>query len=350
MIKKYLVSLHLIFWLLLPFVFTFFRWAYQFTAFLPGAGHPAAPYLQLLEDTSVFNLAMVMIGSSGFYLIDLGLFPALTNQPKKKIKIIVYAFLLLLSPSLIISILSVFLFAVYWSYRYFLFSAYLVQLPFILLAIASGYLKRWINATKTIGLLEKQTIKTELELLKSQINPHFLFNTINNIDTLILKDPPLASQYLNELADLLRFMLYGVKTEKISLSKEIAYIEKYVQLQKIRSVNSNFVILTVNGTVGNQQIAPLLFIPLIENAFKHVPDKLTDGSIKIDFEISSSWILFTCRNKWKQTELKTAHDDGLGLNIISQRLTLLYKNRYQMEIKKDHDYYEVTLKLLFDAN
>jgi two-component system LytT family sensor kinase len=350
MIKKYLVSLHLIFWLLLPFVFTFFRWAYQFTAFLPGAGHAAIPYFQLLEDTLVFNLAMVMIGTAGFYLIDLGLFPALTNQPKKKVKIIVYTLLLLLSPSLIISILSVFLFAVYWSYRYFLFSAYLVQLPFILLAIASGYLKRWINATKTIGLLEKQTILTELELLKSQINPHFLFNTINNIDTLILKDPPLASQYLNELANLLRFMLYEVKTEKISLLKEIAYIENYVRLQKIRSANPNFISLAVKGTVGNQQIAPLIFIPLVENAFKHLSDKISDDSIKIDFEVSETWVLFRCGNKRKQPGAEHVEEGGLGLNIIRQRLELIYKGRHHMEINKDDKCYEVTLKLFLDAN
>jgi len=348
--KRHLVSLQIAFWLSLPFIFVFFKWIYQFTEFLPGKANSLATYFQLFEDTFTLNLIMVVIGASTFYLTDLVILPTVLTRPRRAANGVLLIALLIFSPFLIVALFSIFSFAVYWSYRYFLFFAYLVQLPFILLGVAVYYIKRWLKAIRDIALLEKQALRTELELLKSQLNPHFLFNTINNIDTLILQNAGVASQYLNELADLLRFMLYEVKNEKISLSKEVEYIDKYIRLQKIRSVNPNFISLTVIGSLENQQIAPLLFIPLIENAFKHVPDKLLDDSIKIDFEISSDSLSFTCRNRFNSHEQPSDGNKGIGLNIITQRLKLQYKNRHQIEVKKDNGYYEVTLKLNLNAN
>lgn len=293
----------------------------------------------------------MLIGASIFYITFLMVFPPLFAQPvKKTVKIVSYALLLMILPYLILVLMSVFSLDIALFFRYFLFFGYLVQIPFVLAAVAAGYLKKWFHSKQALALMEKQAIRAELQLLKSQINPHFLFNTINNIDTLIIKDPPLASKYLNGLAGLLRFMLYKVKTDKISLSKEMSFIEKYVELQKIRSVNPNFINLTVKGTVENQQIAPLLFIPLVENAFKHVADKLSDNSINVDFEITPAWVLFTCSNSYKEKSLEDANEDGLGLEIMGQRLALIYAGRHSLQINKSHDRYEVTLKLFFDAN
>lgn len=349
--KKYrLALLHLACWFSLPFVLTFFRWVFQLTSFPLGNKARIASYFQVWSDNVELNLAMVLIGASSFYITSLMVFPAFTQPNKKTVKIIFYVLLLLISPFLIPNIISVFSLDVALFFRYFLFFGYLVQIPFVLAAIAAGYLRNWYHSKQVLALIEKQAIKTELELLKSQINPHFLFNTINNIDTLIIKNPPQASQYLNELATLLRFMLYEVKTDKISLSKEIAYIEKYVRLQKIRSVNPNFISLIVKGTLGEQQIAPLLFIPLVENAFKHSTDKLSDDSIKLDFEITPAYVLFTCSNRFEKADLETVNKDGLGLEIIGQRLALIYPDKYQLQVNENNYYYNVSLKLLLDAN
>lgn len=349
--KKYSLPLiHLTCWLSLPLVLTFFRWIFQFTTFPLGSKARITSYFLVFTDNLELNTATVLIGVCGFYLTYFLIFPAFTQRVKQPFKIISSILILLVLPFLVLIPMSIFFFEVALFFRYFLFFTYLAQIPFVLTAVAAGYLKNWYDSRQALSLMEKQTIKAELELLKSQINPHFLFNTINNIDTLILKDPPLASRYLNELADLLRFMLYEVKTEKISLSKEIAYIEKYVQLQKIRSGNPNFIQLTIKGKIVNQQIAPLLFIPLVENAFKHVTDKVSDESIKLNFEITSVWVLFTCSNKFKKTDLEVVNKEGLGLGIIRQRLALIYPGRHQLQINKNDGLYEVSLKLFLDAD
>ncbi len=347
--QRYSLVLHCALWLSLPFVFVFFKWVYQFTTFPPAKADRVVSYLQFFQNNYSLNTSLTIIGASTFYLTYLVVLPAILTRPRKIARAIVSIALLLLLPFLITVVLSQFSFAVALFFRYFLFFSYLVQLFFILLAVASGYLNRWLRATRDIALLEKHALKTELELLKSQINPHFLFNTLNNIDTLILQNAEQASQYLNELADLLRFMLYEVKEEEINLLKEITYIEKYIRLQKIRSINPNFISLQVNGDYENQKIAPLLFIPLIENAFKHVPDKTVNDGIQINFEISPDSLRFNCRNKLISDDQRPKNE-GIGLNIIAQRLKLLYENRHQIEVKKDDSYYEVTLKLKLNAN
>lgn len=138
--------------------------------------------------------------------------------------------------------------------------------------VMQGFIK-WFEDIKLKSDLQKRNYETELALLKSQINPHFLFNTINNIDMLITKDAPSASVYLNKLSDIMRFMLYETKTEKIPLTKELTYIEKFIELQKIRTTNPHYINYTVNGDATNVLIPPMLFIPFIENAFKHAENK-----------------------------------------------------------------------------
>ena len=148
----------------------------------------------------------------------------------------------------------------------------------------------------------------EMALIKSKLDPHLLFNTINNIDALILKDAVEASNYLNKLSDIMRFMLYETMAEKILLSQEIEYIEKYIALQKIRTANVNYVHFTVTGNIGNKFIAPMVFIPFIENAFKHTNNKKLENAITVNIIITDKTIQLVCENKFdskpkvKQTE------------------------------------------------
>ncbi len=119
----------------------------------------------------------------------------------------------------------------------------------------------------------------ELALVKSQINPHFLFNTINNIDVLISKDAERASAYLNKLSDIMRFMLYETKPAKIPLPKELTYIEKFIELQKIRTTNEHYVNYSIKGDTANFMIPPMLLISFIENAFKYADNKKVENAI-----------------------------------------------------------------------
>ena len=163
--------------------------------------------------------------------------------------------------------------------------------------VFKGFLT-WAKEIKLKEELLEKNHKTEMALVKSQLDPHFLFNTINNIDVLIIKDPNEASKYLNKLSDIMRFMLFETKTNKIPLSSELRYIKKYIELQKIRTSNSNYVSFEILGDPEGISIAPMIFIPFIENAFKHTDNKKIQNAIKIVVQIFEDKVTLLCNNKF----------------------------------------------------
>jgi two-component system LytT family sensor kinase len=204
----------------------------------------------------------------------------------------------------------------------------------------------WYGDIKLKENLNKKNYEMELALVKNQINPHFLFNTINNIDVMITEDALKASTYLNKLSDIMRFMLYETKTEMIPLAKELNYIEKYIDLQKIRTSNSEYVNYKVEGDVNSFQIAPMLFIPFIENAFKHADNKNIDNVININLSIGKEMITFECENKFDESIKNTLEESGLGNDLISKRLQLLYPNKHKLSIHENNQIYSVKLIVL----
>ncbi|MFN3446035.1 MAG: sensor histidine kinase, partial [Bacteroidia bacterium] len=149
-----------------------------------------------------------------------------------------------------------------------LFMAFIAAISGVIALVIRGFIT-WFEEVKLKEDLTLKNREMELSLVKSQLDPHFLFNTINNIDVLILKNAEDASDYLNKLSDIMRFMLFETKAEMIPLSKEIEYIKKYIELQKIRTSNNSYVSFNVEGVANGRLIAPMVFIPFIENAFKH---------------------------------------------------------------------------------
>jgi LytS/YehU family sensor histidine kinase len=193
--------------------------------------------------------------------------------------------------------------------------------------------------------LNKKNYDMELALIKNQINPHFLFNTINNIDVLIQKDPIKASEYLNKLSDIMRFMLYETTADKIELAKELTYIEKYIELQKIRSSNPTYVNYLLEGNTNNLLIEPMLFIPFIENAFKHTENKSLENAISVKISIHKEMIIFECENKFTVNSQNNSENNGLGNSLIEKRLQLLYPNNHTLEITTENNIYKVKLTL-----
>lgn len=225
-----------------------------------------------------------------------------------------------------------------------LFLAFIALVNGIIGLVIKGFIT-WYGDIKVKVELNKKNYEMELALMKAQINPHFLFNTINNIDMLIQKDAGKASEYLNKLSDIMRFMLYETKTERITLEKELSYIEKYVELQKIRTTNLNYVKYEVKGSAGNLLIEPMLFIPFIENAFKHTENKKVENAIKICFVIEKDKIKFECENAYlADTPLKPEHS-GLGNDLIQRRLVLLYPGKHTFEVINKNGIYKVNLLL-----
>ncbi|KAA0989178.1 sensor histidine kinase [Dyadobacter aurulentus] len=224
-----------------------------------------------------------------------------------------------------------------------------VVLPLAFIALVNGSIgfiikgfETWLRDMKLKEELDQKNYEMELALIKSQLDPHFLFNTINNIDILIEKESAKASAYLNKLSDIMRFMLYETKTNRILLTKELAYIEKYIALQKIRTANDNALTYIVDGDPGSRMIAPMLFIPFIENAFKHA-DLTTNGAVRIKFVLNESVVAFECDNLVKAGREAEKHTGGLGKQLMERRLELLYPGKYHLSTSLEGQHYRVKL-------
>ncbi|QJB38697.1 histidine kinase [Chitinophaga oryzae] len=213
--------------------------------------------------------------------------------------------------------------------------------------VLKGFIS-WYNDIKIKEALNRKNYETSMALIKAQINPHFLFNTINNIDILISKDAQKASMYLNKLSGIMRFMLYETDGELIPLSREMTYIDQYIELQRIRSSNAGYVTYEVTGTPGNRMIAPMLFISYIENAFKHAEHKKAEKAIQIRLQIETNRMVFVCRNLYSVTAPMKQEHNGLGNDLLQKRLQLLYPGRHELSITREAGVYQVNL-ILQDA-
>lgn len=231
-----------------------------------------------------------------------------------------------------------------------LFMGILALIHGIIALVMKGFIN-WYGDIKLKEELQRRNFETELALVKSQLSPHFLFNSINNIDVLIKKDADKASGYLNKLSDIMRFMLYETKTEKIPLQHELTYISKYIDLQKIRTANTNFIKYAVDCGTGNRMIAPMLFIPFIENAFKHATDKKTDGAIAINIKADPKKIVFSCSNQYSENPLAGQEvAGGLGNELLKKRLNLLYPGKHELTTEKQDNIYTVHLTIHTDED
>jgi sensor histidine kinase YesM len=228
-----------------------------------------------------------------------------------------------------------------------LFMFFIALVCGVLGMVIKGFIT-WYDDLKIKEELTQKNHDMELALVKAQLDPHFLFNTINNIDVLILKDPNEASNYLNKLSDIMRFMLFETKSDKIELNKEVEYIEKYLALQKIRTSNANFVNFNVNGNLKGKKIVPMLFIPFIENAFKHATNKKIDGAIDVNIDVSANSIIFSCKNKFEPSNKANIENSGLGNELIKKRLDLNYPNNSNLEVSKIDGVYSVNLAITND--
>lgn len=209
---------------------------------------------------------------------------------------------------------------------------------------------RWYDELKLKEDLTRKNFETELALVKSQLDPHFLFNTISNIDVLITKDAAKASAYLQKLSDIMRYMLYQTKTALIPLNEEWAYIEKFIELQKIRTASNNYVHHTVEGSLENARIAPMTLIPFVENAFKHAGRVRAEEAIRIRLAVDGKGIVFECENKYLPNAAPLNEPGGLGNELIEKRLALLYPKRHQLESHKNGENYSVHLTIDLHEN
>ena len=196
--------------------------------------------------------------------------------------------------------------------------------------------------------LQKEKLSLELNALKAQIHPHFLFNTLNNLYSLTLKNSNKASEVVLKLSDIMRYVLYQSNEDKVYLSKEIEFIRNYIELQRIRYNDRYEINFIVNGDPNKLKVAPLLFIDFIENAFKHGLEKrFNDGFVRVKFDIRDDSIIFNSTNSKGQEVASDVlrESQGIGLNNVKRRLDLIYPGKFELDFKEVADVYEINLKL-----
>jgi LytS/YehU family sensor histidine kinase len=198
-------------------------------------------------------------------------------------------------------------------------------------------------------LLKNKSMDAEMKFLKSQINPHFLFNAINNIySQSVLKNDD-APQNLLKLSKMLRYMLYECNTDRIELSREIDYIQNYVELFMLKDSQGMNVKLKLPHAGSTIKIAPLLFIPFIENAFKHSQvEDLEKGWIAIDMDLKNAQLHFNVANSIPENPAQKDEVGGIGLKNVIRRIELLYPGRHEIKISTDDNKYSVALTLQLD--
>ncbi|HKK09325.1 MAG TPA: histidine kinase [Bacteroidales bacterium] len=210
----------------------------------------------------------------------------------------------------------------------------------------------WARQLKNKQELETQTMQTELRFLKSQINPHFLFNTLNNLYALTLKKSDEAPEIVIKLSEMMRYMLYECNEKRVLLSKEIHYIRNYLDLERIRQGKNVNITFTVEGSANNEEIAPLLFIPYLENAFKHgLSNQIDHGFVDIRMHIEKDMVSFFIENTKAPVRPQAdpnRKSGGIGLVNVHRRLNLIYPEKYDLRIDNHPNTYAVELTIELD--
>lgn len=306
-----------------------------------------------LEPTALITFALTMIcvvfSVAVFYTTYLYLVPLYLSRQKKAATIGLFILFLLVTGSL----LAYVEFKVYdllytpnlkWNYVKLIYNA-IIQLFYIAaIAAAIRFFGDKYKAEKALREVEIENAQNELKFLRAQLNPHFMFNSLNTIYFQIPVEAEAARKSLVHFSDLLRYQVYECNVDKISIQKEVKYIESFVELQKRRK-NSNYSIsFDCKEIISDLYIAPLLIIPFVENAFKYVSHFKTQQNI-IEISISSNKNTFQLkvRNTINEFVVSECKQDGVGLNNVYRRLDLIYPGKYQLYTDASNGFYEVEL-------
>lgn len=222
-------------------------------------------------------------------------------------------------------------------------------LPFIHIAgIAASIklLKYWYVQRKQTLEAEQQRTAAELKLLKAQLHPHFLFNTLNNLYSHTLEFSPRSPEIVLKLSALLRFMIYESNSQRISLAKEIDLLQNYISLEELRYGDRLDLSVSITGDIEKYQIAPLLLLPFLENAFKHGTSKQIEQCwISFDLTLDGSLVKFKLINSIDPETEEETSSGGLGLENVRKRLEILYREKYTLETQKLEEVYMLNLEL-----
>lgn len=226
--------------------------------------------------------------------------------------------------------------------------AHIITKFFILLFVmGTGTAYRFVMEVMKQESQQKESMSMELSFLRSQVSPHFMFNTLNSMVALARKKSDKLEPALIELSNLMHYMLYESDQEKVNLSREIDYIQSYIDLQTLRFGHNVRIRFTVNEPLpADPCIEPMLLIPLIENAFKHGIGLIDDPEIDIRLQVGTDQLHLQVKNKYNDCTLETKDKtSGIGLVNLERRLKLLYPHKHSMMAVKNGTYFKAALKL-----
>lgn len=336
------LAVHLLFWTLVLFVLI---WDAFSSNQRPG-----------LYEIVIKSGYFAVINLSIFYINYTLLIPILVKQ-KKKYGLYMVSIFLLIAVMVVIKVVVASLngdfFLSYWNEDigktvYFELTKYAVFALFVsgFFVVVSALLKfaiDWFGSERIQRDLVSEKRDMELQFLKSQLNPHFLFNSLNNIYSLAYQKSEKTPDAILKLSEIMRYMIYESNDSWVSLSKEIAYVQSYIELQKLRFKDGAAVELTLNGEIDDQQVIPLILISFVENAFKHGVANDPGDPIRINIIANQKILHFSVTNK------KNKHNKdlmgGVGLNNVERRLQLLYPDRYKLNIVNSATHYTTELML-----
>jgi LytS/YehU family sensor histidine kinase len=231
------------------------------------------------------------------------------------------------------------------SNRYFP-GSYAIFLLVFAVGISISVLQQWLKVERTKEKIEKEMLQTELSFLKTQINPHFFFNTLNNIYSLAIIGSDKTPSAILKLSAIMRYILTETKNDWVPLQSEIDFLNDYIALQKVRLTESVTLTFKVEGNIQQQRIAPLILIPFVENAFKYGVSTIESTFIHIVLSVQNNIITFSVLNKIATNEGNTLTETtGIGIKNVERRLALLYPNKHELLIKKEKDMFRVVLTI-----
>ncbi|MCI4667791.1 MAG: histidine kinase [Bacteroidia bacterium] len=232
------------------------------------------------------------------------------------------------------------------SYPGWVYTNLIVNALFLVGANLYGFSFAFIKEQNIRRRLEKEKLEAELSALKHQVNPHFLFNVLNSLYGLSLKnDDEETGNAIMQLSEMMRYMLYEANGDKVSLNKEIDYLKNYIELQRLRVNKDTKLQFIVEGEPGNKEIAPLIMIPFVENACKHGVSTVFPSEIDIFIEIGERNLFFMVKNPIHPRNGRLNEVGGIGLKNVHKRLELFYPQSHQLSINDDGKTYEVSLRL-----
>lgn len=233
---------------------------------------------------------------------------------------------------------------------WFSFASFFASIVLLILIIAGSstiiLFQHYLMSGQYIDKLENATIQSELEQLKNQINPHFLFNMLNNANVLIKENPTEAVVVLSKLKDLLNYQLKDSSSEQVCLEDDIHFLTDFLNMEKIRRDNFDFIV-SIEGDIGKVVVPPLLFIPFVENAVKHNNDNKILSYVHLYFKEVNSSLTFICINSKPAKQQEQQTDGGIGLTNIRRRLELLYGSDHSLQISETDITYTINLCLKF---